>query len=139
MFGAGSVPWFQRFEVTRVRREWTPDRIKAAQRAVEREAEKMALFPEMRRVTTVEDRQADMDAREERMTNHLRSKRAKAWCDVRRRLRSLAPDDRTRVVAKWNTRMMPGTPANLAAIITMLVPNAVLSNAALTTKGNGHE
>jgi hypothetical protein len=102
------------------RREWTPLRVKAAERAVRREAENMPLFPELRRVHTVEQRMEQMDIRADIIAQRLRAGRAKMWREARAFLRALPQADRERLLAKWNTRFMPGGPADLFAVARML-------------------
>lgn len=112
--------WWQRYPITKERREWTPLRVKAAERAVKREAENMPLFPELRRFHTVEERMEKMDARTDIIMQRLRASRAKMWREARAFLRSLSQDDRERLLAKWNTGFMPGGPADLFAVARML-------------------
>lgn len=114
--------WWERFEVTREHREWTPGRVAAAERAVKREADAMPLFPELRRATTVEQRMEWSDTREQTFTSRLRHQRAKSWRRVRRHLFSLSPEHRAIVLAKWNTRFMPGAPQNLDCVMRMVLP-----------------
>lgn len=97
--------------------EWNGRRIAAAKRAVQREADAMALFPELRRVHTVEERQEQMDDRAMRFIAHMRACRAEAWREVRRILRELPDEARAHVLAKWETRYMPGDPQHLHATI----------------------
>ena len=112
--------WWRRFEVTKERREWTPRRLIAAERAVRREADAVALFPELRRVNSVAQRMEQMDARSDRITARLRQGRAEMWRDARRFLRSLPTEDRERLLARWNTRFMPGGPADLLSLARLM-------------------
>lgn len=112
--------WWERYPITKERREWTPLRVKAAERAVKREAENMPLFPELRRFHTVEERMENMDIRADIIAQRLRACRAKMWREARAFLRSLSQADRDRLLAKWNTRFMPGGPADLFAVARML-------------------
>lgn len=112
--------YWQRYPITKERRAWTPLRVKAAERAVIREAECMPLFPELRRVCSVEQRMQQMDNRADMITQRLRSGRAKRWRDARRFLRSLDYVDRQRLLAKWNTAFTPGGPADLLAVARMM-------------------
>ena len=113
---SSSTFWWTRFEVTKEPREWTPLRIKAAERAVKREADRMALFPELRRFTTVEQRCDQMEKRSLGIAARLRAARAKNWREARQFLRRLSSEDRSRVLAKWNTRFTPGNPTYLFAV-----------------------
>lgn len=112
--------WWRRFEVTKEKREWTALRMAAAGRAVQREADAMPLFPELRRVHTIEQRMSQMDERTARITAQLRDGRAEMWWRARRFLRGLPADDKARLLAKWNTRFMPGDPANLFATASLI-------------------
>jgi hypothetical protein len=109
--------WWSRSPHTKDKRTWTPRRIQRAELAVQREAQAMALFPELRRFHSVDERVALVDDREFRIIKRLRDGRAKAWRDARRTLRRLAPEDRDAVLRKWNTRCMPGDPTHLSACI----------------------
>jgi hypothetical protein len=112
--------WWQRYPITKERREWTPLRVKAAERAVRREAENMPLFPELRRFHTVEERIVQMDNRSDIIAQRLRTGRAKMWREARAFLQSLPESDRQRLLAKWNTRFTPGGPADLFAVARLI-------------------
>ncbi len=114
-----SVYW-ERYELTKYKREWTPLRIKAAERAVQREADAMAFFPELRRVHTVDQRIQQMDDRTDRITKRMRAARAADWRKARAWLRSLSPSERAVLLAKWNTRFTPGTPSYLFSVARMM-------------------
>lgn len=74
---------WRRTAYTRTRREWTPRRQAAAERWIAKEAEKMALFPELRRETTVEQRRKGAEDREDTMTTTMRAHHAKMWREAR--------------------------------------------------------
>jgi hypothetical protein len=112
--------WWERYPITKELGEWTPLRVKAAERAVQREADKMALFPELRRVRSVEERIVQMDARQNLITKRLRAGRAQMWRTMRAYLRALPESERRRLLQKWNTRFMPGGPAQLDAVARMI-------------------
>lgn len=111
--------FWERYAITKERRGWTRLRIIAAERAVKREAEAMALCPELRRFSTVEERQKQMDHRTEYMTASLRRGRAQMWRQVRKDFRALPPEVRQRILAKWQTRYMPGDPAAFSSTMLM--------------------
>jgi hypothetical protein len=111
--------YFDKYAITKDRREWTRLRILAAARAVQREAEAMALCPELRRFSTVAERQEQIDRRTDHMTSDLRKGRAEMWRDVRQSFRALPADVRGRIMEKWETRYMPGDPAAFSATILM--------------------
>lgn len=112
--------WWQKYPITKDRREWTPLRIKAAERAVQREAENMPMFAELRRYHTVEERMEKMDIRSDIIVQRLRAGRAKSWRNVRAFVRSLPQGDRAKLLAQWNTRFTPGGPADLYAVAIMM-------------------
>lgn len=111
--------YFERYAMTKDLRKWSNLRIIAAKRAVQREAEAMALCPELRRYSTVEERQEQMDRRSARITATLRTGQAESWRKVRHDFRELPPEVRARVLARWETRYMPGNPAAFASTILM--------------------
>jgi hypothetical protein len=121
--GCPGVPcsgfFWERYAITKDRREWTRLRIIAAERAVKREADAMALCPELRRFSTVAERQKQIDHRAEYMTAALRLGRAKTWRKVRKDFRALPPEVRQRILAKWQTRYMPGDPAAFSSTMLM--------------------
>ena len=111
--------YFDRYAITKNRREWTRLRIIAAERAVQREADAMALCPELRRFSTVDERQEQMDRREAFMTASLRLGRAEMWRKVRKDFRALPAAVREKVMGKWETRYQPGDPAAFSSTILM--------------------
>lgn len=111
---------WERYSLTREKRAWTPLRLKAAERAVKKEADAMPLFPELRRVQTVEERIVKMDNREDVITKRLRDWKAQTWRKARAYLRTLSASERERLLAKWNTRFMPGCPSNLLTLARMM-------------------
>lgn len=108
--------YWQRYPITKERREWTPLRIKAAERAIKREAENMPLFPELRRYNTLQERINKMDLRSDLIIQRLRKGRAKMWREARAFLRSLPTNEREKLLNKWNTKFTPGGPADLFAV-----------------------
>jgi hypothetical protein len=116
---SGSFFW-ERYEYTKDKRQWNNRRLARARQAVEKEADAMALCPELRRFDTVEDRVAMMDDREIRITIQMRNARAAMWREVRAMIRALDTGQRERLKAKWNTRFMPGTPAHLFACAKLI-------------------
>ena len=86
----------------RVFRPVTGRRLSAARRALQREADAVALFPELQPTETPEQRIArldvDADAHRQRMRDHA----AATWRRARRGLRALTPAQRDRVLASWN-------------------------------------
>ena len=101
----------------------TMRRIKNAQKAVQREKESVALFPELARFKSVEER---LDAQDKMAFDALIGRRkaeAEAWLKVRRRLRELPPDKQERFVEHWNTRtMVPAEGVNACTAIFQMFP-----------------
>lgn len=108
---------------------WSPHRIAAAKRAVQKEAAKVeaardevALFPELQaeiqpEFTTVEERQAMMDTREVTYTRSIRANAARSWRDARATYFQL-PDLRRRGVLRlWNKSNIPKSPASFAVFV----------------------
>lgn len=81
-----------------------------------RDAEAVALFPELRRDASLEARQARMDERESTAISRLRALRCAHWKKARALIRSLSVEERTRLLARWNTQDMPGDPAYLLSL-----------------------
>lgn len=92
--------YWEKFPITRERREWTSRRLKAAQRAVDREADAMAL--------------------EDLIVDQLRNNRARCWKEARAMLRNLSATEKESLLTKWETRFMPGSPENLIGLATMM-------------------
>lgn len=112
--------YWKRYEYTKTKSTWSPRRISCAKKAVEKEAEAMALCPDLRRYSNLEERITLMDQREIRITTHMRAARARLWREARAMIRSLSPEARATLKQKWNTRFMPGTPANLFACARLM-------------------
>lgn len=108
---------------------WSPQRIAAARRAVQREAEKVAalreqvgLFPEMQaeiqpRFTTVEERQQWADQDQIWKTQHFRSCHNKTWRKARRAFYALPALRRRGIRLLWNSSAIPKDPAYFAEFV----------------------
>lgn len=79
----------------------TGRRLAAARRALQRQADEVALFPELQPTETPEQRIARLDAETQVHFQHLRDHTAATWRRARRAFRALTPDQRSQVLARW--------------------------------------
>ncbi len=91
-----------RRQFRRVLRPLTGRRLSAARRALQREADKVALFPELQPTETPEQRIARLDANAEAHFQRMRDHTAATWRRARRAFRTLTPEQRDQVLARWN-------------------------------------
>lgn len=96
----------------------SPQRVRAAERAVQRDHDAVALFPELRKETTVEDRLQRIERGRQEASTENRQRRAREWRNARRRLATLPPLVRAGVLRYWNTTSVPGDPVFLASFVT---------------------
>jgi hypothetical protein len=80
----------------------TGRRLSAARRAIQRQADEVALFPELQPTETPEQRIARMDAAAEAHWQTIRDQTAATWRRARREFRSLTPAQRDQVLARWH-------------------------------------
>ncbi len=92
---------FERYP-RRVLRPITGRRLSAARRALQREADKVALFPELQPTETPEQRIARLDANAEAHLQKIRDHTAATWRRARRALRTLTPAQLAQVMARWH-------------------------------------
>lgn len=95
------------------RREWTTRRLAAARRAVAREQDAVALFPELSRYATVADRVAEIDETSFYMVLRWRAFQAKAWRKARRALAAMPDAQRRGMIRYWNQSTCPADPSYL--------------------------
>lgn len=100
------------------RRGVTPQRKAAAEKRVKQEADKMALFPEMRRWHTAEERIEDMDNKSVAYFQRLRDADAKRWRDARKRYRNLSLEQQRLVMRHWNRGHLPADSGYFADLVT---------------------
>jgi len=87
----------------------TARKIKNAARAVRRELDSVALFPELARYSSVEERLNQIDATSIRYWQRMRDADAETWRKFRRRFASLRQEDQERFLEYWNAHVMfPG-------------------------------
>jgi hypothetical protein len=90
------------------RRGPTPRRLAAARRALKRQADDVALFPELAPTETPEERVARFDADTDKAVASWRDLEAKHWRRARAQFRALTTEQQARVSqAFWGNRFMP--------------------------------
>ena len=99
------------------RRPVTGRRLAAARRALQRQADKVALFPELAPTETPAERVDRFDADSVAMVLRWRQHTAQTWRRARRQLRALTPEQRAEVMAQWNNKWLPKQAHYLADII----------------------
>lgn len=93
----------------------TPQRLAAARASVRREKESVALFPELARYDSAEERIADQNRQRDERAAMLRDQRAADWRRARAALRARADAETLR--EHWQGRIYPGTPEYLLDLI----------------------
>ena len=108
---------------------WSNRREAAAKQAVAKEAartqakrDEVALFPELaaqhkERFTTTEERKAQLDARELRMTREIRTRRATDWRKARAAYYALPATRREGIRRFWASGIYPADPSYLATAL----------------------
>lgn len=93
---------FERY--LRVRQAEPPSarRLAAARRAIQRDLDSVALFPELARFKTPEERIERMDEAGRAYWQDMRNFRARKWREARRQIRELPEHLRQQVLAYWN-------------------------------------
>jgi hypothetical protein len=92
---------FERYP-RRVLRPITGRRLSAARRALRREADAVALFPELQPTETPEQRIARLDANAAAHLQKIRDHTAATWRRARRALRSLTSAQLAQVMERWH-------------------------------------
>ena len=85
----------------------TGRRLSAARRALQREADEVALFPELQPTETPEQRIARLDAANQAHFQRMRDQAAATWRRARRALRSLTPAQLADVMDRWHSPNWP--------------------------------
>jgi phage protein D len=85
-----------------VLRPITGRRLSAARRALQRQADEVALFPELQPTETPEQRIARLDADAQAHLQRIRDHTAATWRRARRALRTLTPAQFAQVMARWH-------------------------------------
>jgi hypothetical protein len=86
----------------RTLRPITGRRLSAARRALQRQTDAVALFPELQTTETPEQRIARLDADAEAHSQQMRNYAAATWRRARREFHALAPAQQAQVLASWN-------------------------------------
>jgi hypothetical protein len=99
------------------RRPVTGRRLSAARRALKRQTDAVALFPELAPTETPAERVDRIDADSVEMVQRWRDHAAKTWRRARRQLRALTPAQRAAVLKRWNNPHLPKQACYLADLI----------------------
>jgi len=96
----------------------TSRRLAAARRALQRQADAVALFPELQPKQTPQERCEEADRQTVAMVQRWRDREAANWKRARRMFRALPPAARAQVEANfWGNRFMPKTAVYLIETI----------------------
>lgn len=95
----------------------SPQRRRAAERAVRRDADAVPLFPELRRYSCVDDRLAEGDAWRKEFRTRMRASRAHDWRRVRAEMRALNPITRAGLLRWWDAWLSDRNPLYLISAI----------------------
>ena len=87
----------------RILRPITGRRLSAARRALQREADKVALFSELQPTETPEQRIARLDADAQAHYQRMRDHTAATWRRARGAMRTLTPAQLAQVAERWHT------------------------------------
>ena len=99
-------------------REVSPRRLAAARRALQRQADAVALFPELQPTQTPQERCEQADRETVAMVQRWRNAEAQNWKRARRLFRALPTTTRAEVAARfWDNRFMPKTAVYLLETI----------------------
>lgn len=100
---------FDRF-IRAERRSITGRRLAAAKRALQRQADAVALFPELQPTETPEQRCERFDLASVATVQRWRDDEAKRWRRARRELRAMTAEQQAQVDRRWaQNRFMPKT------------------------------
>lgn len=100
------------------RRAITPRRLAIARRALQQQADAVALFPELQPKQTPQERCDQFDDESVAMVHRWRDHEAASWRRARRIFRTLPPTARAQVEARfWGNRFMPKTAVYLLETI----------------------
>lgn len=97
--------------------ERSAGRIKAAERAVTREAADFPLFPELRRWTCADDRMTDMERQSAAFVQRIRDSHSVTWRAVRHTLRRVPRTQRIGILLYWRQCSCPAESYYLADIL----------------------
>jgi hypothetical protein len=107
------------------RRAITPRRLAAARRALQNQADAVALFPELQPTQTPQERCDQFDAEAVAMVQRWRDHEAATWKRARQMFRALPSAQRAEVQARyWGNRFMPKTAVYLLETIHTVTKEA---------------
>lgn len=95
----------------------TPQRLAAARRRVARDKEECALFPELVKHNTPEERIAEQEEDRVQWRRKMRAHWADSWRQARRELRAMPASKQQSIIRYWNLGHLPGSPSYLLSII----------------------
>jgi hypothetical protein len=108
---------FERF-IRAERRPVTGRRLAAAKRALQRQADKVALYPELQPTETPQERCDRFDLASLAASQRWRDAEAERWRRARRELRAMSAAKQTQVDRRWGqNRFMPKTAVYLLETI----------------------
>lgn len=108
------------------RRPVTGRRLAAARRALQRQADAVALFPELQPTETPEERCERFDIANVAAVQRWRDHRAANWLRARRQFRALPPIERHIVQRQFfGNRFMPKDPVYLLEVIRDVLRSAL--------------
>ena len=103
----------------------TPRRLAAARRALQKQADAVALFPELQPTQTPKERCRQFDDASQAMVQRWRDAEAERWHRARRTLRAMTPLFRASVTERfWGNRFMPKTAVYLLETIRAVLKEA---------------
>jgi hypothetical protein len=106
-------------------REVSPRRLAAARRALQRQADAVALFPELQPTETPQARCERHDRETVAMVQRWRDAEAANWKRARRMFRALPSETRAQVEVRfWGNRFMPKTAVYLLETIRAVTKEA---------------
>jgi len=96
----------------------TGRRLAAARRFLQKENDKVALFPELQIDQSPEERVLETNLVAESWLKDHRKWMAGKWREARAKLRGLPRDQRDLILAYWQKRIFPGCPTYLIGLIS---------------------
>ena len=108
---------FRRVGLRPAAAERSVGRIRAAEKAVAREAADLPLFPELRRWTSADDRMSDMERQSAAFILRIRDGHAVTWRSVRHTLRRIPRTQRIGILLYWRQCSCPAESYYLADIL----------------------
>ena len=115
---------FERSDLTKEKRIWSPLMIGAAKRALKKERDRAGLFgEEIMRFKSVDERMSQMDERMMSFSKRIRSYDAELWCKARKSLRAMPKHIQIEIVTFWNESNRPKKAVYFAGLIRRIEEN----------------